>query len=110
MDATERRREIMQLLSDRRHMKTGELARRVEVSVRTVRRDIARISQVMPVYDRAGRDGGIYVCGGFRLTQTRLRGEEAAALRRLLDCGEAAGAPPDDLAAVRDLLRRCAVP
>ena len=35
MDATERRREIMQLLSDRRHMKTGELARRFEVSVRT---------------------------------------------------------------------------
>ena len=110
MDASERRREIMQLLSDRRHVKIEDLARRFGVSARTISRDLVRISQVMPIYDRPGRSGGIYVSGNFRLTQVQLRREEADALRRLLALGEAAGALPDDLAAVWGLLARSVVP
>ena len=110
MDASERRREMMQLLSDRRHVKIEELARRFGVSARTVSRDLARISQVMPIYDRPGRDGGIYVERNFRLAPVQLRSAEADALRRLLILGEQAGALPADLDAVRGLLARSLIP
>src|SRR5690606_39437168 len=77
---------IVLLLQSRETVTAGELARELEVSERTVYRDMEALSAAgVPVYAEQGRGGGYRLVGGYRTRLTGLtpEGAEAPFLSRL---------------------------
>src|SRR5215475_1444085 len=72
---------ILLLLQSRGKLTSQQLADMLEVSVRTVYRDVESLSEAgVPVYGDAGPDGGYQLLGGYR---TRLNGLTAAEAQAL---------------------------
>lgn len=72
---------VLLLLQNRGRMTAEELAAELEVSVRTVYRDIESLSAAgIPVYAEQGRAGGYQLVGGYRTRLTGLTEDEARAL------------------------------
>lgn len=72
---------LLLLLQTRQRMTTGELALRLEVSRRTVLRDVEALSAAgVPVYAERGRHGGIVLLPGSRLNASNLEPAEMEAL------------------------------
>lgn len=72
---------ILLLLQTRGRVTGAELAERLEVSARTIYRDIESLSAAgVPVYAERGRHGGIALLPGFRTDVTGLTSDEARAL------------------------------
>jgi predicted DNA-binding transcriptional regulator YafY len=72
---------ILMALHRGRSMTAGELASRLEVSVRTIFRDIDALSTMgVPVYTELGRGGGIRLVEGYTSDLTGLSSGEAEAL------------------------------
>ncbi|UNX54007.1 YafY family transcriptional regulator [Georgenia sp. TF02-10] len=72
---------LLLLLQARQRITTAELAERLEVSRRTVLRDIEALSAAgVPVYAERGRNGGIVLLPGARLDVSRLEPRELEAL------------------------------
>lgn len=74
---TSRMFELVYLLVERGTMTAGELARRFEVSERTIRRDVDSLSAAgIPVYASRGRGGGVSLLPGFVLDRSLLSSRE----------------------------------
>lgn len=72
---------IIILLLNRRVVQTKELAERLEVSVRTIYRDIETINGAgIPIVTYQGTNGGIGLAEGYRLDRNLLTNDELAAV------------------------------
>jgi len=72
---------LLSLLQARRYWPGGELAGRLEVSVRTLRRDVDRLRELgYPVEAARGVDGGYQLASGAAMPPLLLDDEEAVAL------------------------------
>ena len=72
---------LLSLLQDRRHWPGSELADRLGVSARTLRRDVDRLRELgYPVQTQRGVDGGYQLAAGAALPPLVIDDEEAVAL------------------------------
>lgn len=72
---------LLALLQRHRRMTAADIANRLEVSERTVLRDMEALSSAgVPVYAERGRGGGCVLLDGFRTDASGLTGSEAQAM------------------------------
>jgi predicted DNA-binding transcriptional regulator YafY len=92
------------LMQARGRVTAAELARELEVSTATARRDLEALSAAgVPVYPQPGRGGGWSLVGGARTDLSGLTAAEAQAL--FLIAGPAASVAPQVKSALRKLVR-----
>ena len=95
---------VLLLLQQREQLTAAEVARELEVSERTARRDFDALAMAgVPVYSIQGRGGGWRLVGGARTDLSGLTAGEARAL--FLVAGPASAATPAVKAALRKLVR-----
>lgn len=89
---------LLELLQTHGRMTGPEMARRLEVDVRTARRYLALLEEMgIPLTSERGRDGGYELVGGFKLPPMMFTSDEALAvalgLRAVRGLGLAGAAP-----------------
>jgi len=73
--------QIVYLLMERESITASELAEKLEVSVRTINRDIEKLSEArIPIYATRGRSGGISLLSDFVLNKKVLSEEEKSGI------------------------------
>jgi predicted DNA-binding transcriptional regulator YafY len=98
--------ELLSLLQSRRDWPGAELAGRLEVDVRTIRRDIERLRQLgYPVNAARGVAGGYRLGAGRSLPPLLLDGEEAVAVAVALGTAASAGVDGIEETSVRALAK-----
>ncbi|MFV0435242.1 MAG: helix-turn-helix transcriptional regulator [Leucobacter sp.] len=90
--------ELLGLLQSRRHWPGAELARRLDVSQRTLRRDVAGLQELgYPITTTRGTGGGYQLGPGGSLPPLVLSEDEAAVLARAVARGARIITEPTDL-------------
>ncbi len=77
----------------------ANLAKELNVSIRTIRYDIDTLTCCAPIYSVKGNGGGIRVADGWYLSRTYLCNDDEELLRRLLP-----GLQPEDQKRMRHIL------
>ena len=101
--------EILYLLVEKRAVTAGELARRLEVSERTIYRDVDALSAAgIPVFTQKGQGGGIRLMDQFVLDKALLSQEQQDEILFALQATLATGGRPEDgtLSRLTALFRR----
>ena len=84
MGTSERRAELLRILSLRRHDTVFNLAREFGVSERTIRRDIETLSLSEPIYTQTGRyNGGVYIIEGYSARKLYLLDSEIKVIKKI---------------------------
>ena len=83
MNATERREKLIRYLCMNGITTSKELARELEVSERTILRDVSLLSRSKPITTNTGKDGGIYITDRKRIHLLYLKDEEIALLEKI---------------------------
>lgn len=95
---------VLLLLQQREQVTAAEVARELEISERTARRDLDALAMAgVPLYSVQGRGGGWRLVGGARTDLSGLTAGEARAL--FLVAGPASAATPAVKSALRKLVR-----
>ncbi|MGE0141616.1 MAG: helix-turn-helix transcriptional regulator [Ilumatobacteraceae bacterium] len=95
---------ILLMLQQRGQVTAAEVARELEISERTARRDLDALGVAgLPVYSQQGRNGGWRLAGGGRTDLSGLSAAEARAL--FLVAGPSSSTTPELRAALRKLVR-----
>lgn len=114
MGPSERRIKLLRLLSRRRSETITNLAKELEVSSRTVRRDIDALSQTTPIYTKTGRyGGGVYLMDTYYSDKSYLTEAELNILERLYDGAkhrEVCMLKPDELRQLRYIIENYTKP
>lgn len=85
MRSYERRHIILRILCRRRYETIHNLATELNVSERTIRRDIDALSLIAPIYTQPGRYcGGVYVTDSFVMDRMYFRECETELLLKIL--------------------------
>lgn len=99
--------EILYLLVEKREVTAGELARRLEVSERTIYRDVDALSAAgIPVYAQKGKGGGIRLMDQFVLDRALLSREQQDEILFALQAIRATGGGEEALSRLSALFRR----
>lgn len=104
-NATERRLEILEYVSDKRQLTYQEIADEFTISYRTVRRDVEILSCSYPIETVQGNGGGIRVADGWYIGRRYLHSDQEALLRELLP-----GLQPEDQKTMQRILDAFAKP
>ncbi len=99
MSPSERRSAILDLLCERRHETTANLAALFGVTERTIRSDLTALSCSCPIQMVRGRYGGIRVDGDFRRDRQFLSSKQTALLKKLIETLEG-----DELTVMKGIL------
>lgn len=83
MTADERRGAILDIICARRYETIDNLAFELEVSRRTIQRDVLHLSLRFPIYTMQGKGGGILISDDFRWSAKYLSSEQLALLNKL---------------------------
>ena len=69
---------LLYILLERERVPAAELAQELEVSVRTVYRDVQSLCEAgVPLYAERGRNGGVAILPSFKLSRSMVSGAEA---------------------------------
>ena len=99
--------EILYLLVEKRAVTAGELARRLEVSERTIYRDVDALSAAgIPVYAQKGKGGGIRLMDQFVLDRALLSQEQQDEILFALQAIRATAGGEEALSRLSALFRR----
>ena len=83
-NTTERRQQILEYISDRRHVTMQEIVDEFQISMSTAKRDIQVLACSYPLITENWRGGGIRAMDGWYFGRRYLRPEQEALLRDLL--------------------------
>jgi predicted DNA-binding transcriptional regulator YafY len=101
---------VLELLQRRRGWGAAELAERLSVSTRTIRRDVDRLRAIgYPVEARYGADGGYHLVPGASLPPLMFDADEAVCTVLALQAFSASGDEPRDGSALRALVKLVSV-
>ncbi len=93
MGTAERRHEIMRILCRRRKETVHNLAAELNVSPRTIERDIEILSLTEPIYTKCGRyGGGVYVVDEYSMDRMYMSDSEIGVLQKLYGAVQESGA------------------
>jgi predicted DNA-binding transcriptional regulator YafY len=105
-DTSSRTLRLLSLLQGRRYWPGSELAERLQVSARTLRRDVDRLRELgYPIQARRGVDGGYQLAAGTALPPLVVDDEEAVALAVGLQVGAQGGVEGTAEASMRALTK-----
>ena len=82
--AVERRQQLLETISDRRHETVDRLAAEFGVSRRTIERDITVLSCSYPIVTENWRGGGVRAMDGWYVSSRYLHDDQESLLRSLL--------------------------
>lgn len=84
MSAGDRRERLLRILTLKGHATISELANELEVSERTIMRDIEAISFEKPIFTVMGKNGGVYIDNYYLLNQLHLKAHEIDLLYKII--------------------------
>ena len=91
LNASERRDRLIKILMVNGKTTVKELSERLQVSQRTILRDIDTLSLHKPICAIGGRGGGVYILDTYNVNRVYMKEYESELLKRILSDAEQSG-------------------